>query len=84
MVVAEIRAGYAKGITTPAKALPLVRTKLQAQYERLKKVFDGGRGAPKAPKPEAPAARAARSEGGNTRPRSLDEEISAFIRENGL
>lgn len=84
MVVAEMRAGYGKGITTPAKALPLVRAKLQAQYERLKKVFDGGRGAPKAPKAEAPAARAARTEGGSTRPKTLDEEIAAFVRENGL
>lgn len=84
MVVSEIRTGYASGITTPAKALPLVRAKLEAQYHRLKKVFDTGRGAPKAPKPEAPAARAARVDGGNTRPRSLDEEIASFVRENGL
>lgn len=84
MVVAEMRAGYAKGITTPAKALPLVRAKLQAQFEHLKKVFDGGRGAPKAKRPEAPAARVTRSEGGNTRPRTLDEEIASFVKENGL
>jgi hypothetical protein len=84
MVMAEIRAGYAKGVTTPAKALPLVKAKLEAQYQRLKKVFDGGRGDPKPARPEAPAARAARSEGGNTRPRSLDEEIAAFVRENHL
>ncbi len=84
MVMSEMRAGYSKGITTPAKALPLVRAKLQAQYERLKKVFDGGRGAPKPAKTEAPAARAARIDGGNTKPRTLDEEISAFCRENGL
>lgn len=84
MVMAEIRAGYSKGITTPAKALPLVREKLKERFERLKKVFDGGRGAPPKKKAEAPAARAARVDGGNTRPRSLDEEIQAFVRENGL
>lgn len=84
MVVAEMRAGYAKGITTPAKALPLVRAKLQERFERLKKVFDGGRGAPTKKKVEAPAARAARANGGSTRPMSLDEEIAAFVRENGL
>lgn len=84
MVMAEIRAGYSAGVTTPAKALPLVRKKLEAQFERLKKVFDGGRGAPTKKKVEAPAARAARVDGGNTRPRSLDEEIQAFVKENGL
>lgn len=84
MVVAEMRAGYSKGITTPAKALPLVREKLRARYELLKKVFDGGRGAPKGVKPPAPAARAARSDGGNTRPMSLDESIAQFVKENGL
>lgn len=84
MVMAEIRAGYSAGVTTPAKALPLVRKKLEAQFERLKKVFDGGRGAPTKKKVEAPAARAARVDGGNTRPRSLDEEIAVFVKENGL
>lgn len=84
MVMAEIRAGYSQGITTPAKALPLVRKKLEARYQMLKKVFDGGRGAPVKKKTEAPAARATRSEGGNTKPRSLDEEIDAFVREHGL
>lgn len=84
MVMAEIRAGYSKGITTPAKALPLVREKLKERFERLKKVFDGGRGAPPKKKAEAPAARAARVDGGTTRPRTLDEEIQAFVRENGL
>lgn len=84
MVMAEIRAGYSQGITTPAKALPLVRRKLEEQYGRLKKVFDGGRGAPPKKKVESPAARVARSEGGATRPRTLDEEIAAFVAENGL
>lgn len=84
MVMAEIRAGYGAGITTPAKALPLVRKKLEAQFERLKKVFDGGRGAPAKKKVESPAARITRTEGGNTRPRSLDEEIASFVKENGL
>lgn len=83
MVVAEIRAGYSQGITTPAKALPLVRKKLETRFQFLKRVFDGGRGAPKK-KTEAPAARATRTDGGNTKPRSLDEEIAAFVRENGL
>lgn len=83
MVMAEIRAGYAQGITTPAKALPIVRKKLEAQFQRLKKVFDGGRGAPKK-KVEAPSARAARTDAGNTRPRSLDDEIALFVKENGL
>jgi hypothetical protein len=84
MVVAEIRTGFSKGITTPAKALPLVRAKLQARYELLKRVFDGGRGAPAKKKVEAPAARVTRSDGGNTRPMSLDESIAAFVKENGL
>lgn len=84
MVMAEIRAGHSAGVTTPAKALPLVRKKLEAQFERLKKVFDGGRGAPTKKRVEAPAARAARVDGGSTRPRSLDEEIQAFVKENGL
>lgn len=84
MVMAEIRAGYAQGITTPAKALPLVKKKLEAQFQRLKKVFDGGRGAPAKKKPEATAARISRSEGGKTRARSLDEEIADFVKENRL
>jgi hypothetical protein len=84
MVVAEIRAGFSKGVTTPAKALPLVRAKLEARYQLLKKVFDGGRGAPPKKKTEAPAARAARSEGGSTRALSLDESIASFVKENNL
>ncbi len=84
MVMAEIRAGYSQGITTPAKALPLVKAKLEAQFQRLKKVFDGGRGAPAKKKTGAPAAIVARSEGGKTRVRSLDEEIADFVKENRL
>lgn len=83
MVVAEIRAGFGAGITTPAKALPLVRKKLETQYNLLKKMFDGGRGKPK-PKIEAPAARTQRAEGGKTRPMTLDEDIQSFLKENGL
>lgn len=84
MVVAEMRAGFSRGITTPAKALPLVREKLKAQYERLSKVFGGPSGAPAKKKTPAPSARVTSSEAKSTRPRSLDEEIAAFVRENGL
>lgn len=84
LVVAEIRAGFNSGITTPAKAIPLVRKKLQAQYERLQKVFGKGGPSPK-PKPPAPSARIARADvGGSTRETSLDEDIADFMREQGL
>lgn len=84
LVVAEIRAGFNSGVTTPAKALPLVRAKLKAQYERLQKVF-GAPGAGKKPRPPAPSARIQRPEaGGSTRETSLDEDIADFMREQGL
>lgn len=85
MVVAEIRAGFANGITTPAKALPLVKEKLKARYNLLKKVFDGGRGAAPKAKPKAPSAAIERAEvGGKTRLKTLDEEIAEFKRAEGL
>ncbi len=84
MVVAEIRDGFSKGITTPAKALPLVRAKLEARYQMLKKVFDGGRGAPLKKRTEAPSSRVASAEGTKTRTLSLDDQIAAFVKENSL
>ena len=76
LVVAEIRAGYAKGITTPAKALPLVRKKLEARYQRLHKVF-GKDALKKAAKGKSPSAAAAHTDGGGkTRPTTLEEDIA--------
>jgi hypothetical protein len=83
MVVDEIRIGFANGITTPAKALPLVRKKLEAQYKMLHKVFGKGQAPPK-PRRPAPSARALPAEGQTTRELSLDEEIAQFKREQGL
>jgi hypothetical protein len=79
MVVAEIRAGFNKGVTTPAKALPLVKAKLEAQYKRLHAVF--GKPGSKAPSKTAanPSARAAhtdRAGEGQTRPTTLEEDIA--------
>ncbi len=75
LVVAEIRAGYSKGINTPAKALPLVRKKLEERYQRLHKVF--GKGASAKPKKGAsPAAAAAHTDGGRVgRRTTLEEDI---------
>lgn len=85
MVYAEIRKGFSAGITTPAKALPIVRKQLEAQYKMLAKVFDGGRGAAKPkPKVEAPAARATRAEGTKTRELTFEEELAEFKREQGI
>lgn len=76
LVVAEIRAGYAKGITTPAKALPLVRKKLEARYKRLHAVFGKGGSAPRASAP-SPSAAAAHTDGGTkTRRTTLEEDIA--------
>lgn len=76
MVVAEIRAGYTKGITTPAKALPLVRKKLEARYQKLHKVFGKGAKA-SASRPPSPSAAAARTDGGSkTRRTTLEEDIA--------
>lgn len=76
LVVAEIRAGYTKGITTPAKALPLVRAKLEARYKKLHAVF--GKGVqPKGKRPPAPSAAAAHTNGGSkTRRSTLEEDIA--------
>jgi hypothetical protein len=82
LVVAEIRAGFNQGVTTPAKALPLVKAKLEAQYRRLHKVF-GAR--PPKKKTPAPSARIQRPQtGGSTRETSLDEDIADFMKEHGL
>lgn len=84
LVVAEIRAGFNAGVTTPAKAIPLVRAKLEAQYQRLHKVFGKGKPAPK-PKTPAPSARIQRAQvGGSTRETTLDEDIADFMSEHGL
>lgn len=81
LVIAEIREGFAKGINTPAKALPAVRAKLKARYESLHKVFGGK--AP--PRRETPSARLEHTETpGNTRETSLDEDIADFLRAEGI
>lgn len=75
MVVAEIRAGYSKGVNTPAKALPLVRAKLEARYKRLHAVF--GKGGTKPGKSPSPASVEAHTQRvGGTRPTSLEEDIA--------
>lgn len=82
LVVAEIRAGFNKGITTPAKALPLVKAKLEAQYKRLHAVFGKGT---KPAKGKSPSTRVERPQvGGGTRETTLDEDIADFMKENGL
>lgn len=82
MVYQEIREGFAKGINTPAKAMPAVKAKLKAQYDALHKVF----GAPAKPKKgESPSARAAHTERvPRTRETTVDEDIADFMRSQGL
>lgn len=76
MVVAEIRAGFSKGITTPAKALPLVRAKLQKRYESLHKVFGKGGSAPAQRRPAPSSVHAHTDRTGGTRPTTLEEDIA--------
>lgn len=84
LVIEEIKSGLAKGIDSPAKALPLAKAKLKTQYERLHAVFGAGSAPrPKAPAP-APAARLDKDTPTNTRPMTLQEEIAAFVRAEGL
>lgn len=81
LCLAEIKAGYSKGITTPAKAAPLVRAKLKAQYDRLGKVF--GAGAKPRTTVASPSTKLGNSEAPvTTRPMTLDEQIKAFTKEN--
>lgn len=87
LMVAEMKVGLTKGIDTPAKALPLVKKKLKAKYDRLHKVF--GAAPPKGNKPrtETPAARANRSDNGRFvqhAPATIDESVQDFLRKEGL
>lgn len=80
LVLAELKAGWSKGVNTPAKALPLVRAKLKAQYEALGRIFGKGAKPPAAATPPSPSTRVV--DGAKTRPLSLNEEIAAFAKEN--
>lgn len=86
LVIDEIRKGYAAGITTPAKALPLVLKKLEAQHARLAKLLarKGGK-KPKVEAAPAPAARVGkRADADATRPRTLEEDIAWTKKEMGV
>lgn len=83
LVIAEIKTGLAKGVDTPAKALPLAKAKLKTQYERLHAVFGAGGAAPK-PKTVVVATRRDKDTPVNTRPMSLQEEIATFVKQEGL
>lgn len=83
LVMAEIRAGFRNGITTPAKALPLAKKKLEAQYQRLHKVF-GKKGAP-APRGRSPSAAADHTtRAGGSRPSTLEEDIAWAKQQAGV
>jgi hypothetical protein len=85
LVLEEIREGVrtGKGVNTPAKAIPIVRKKLQERYERLHAVF--GKGKPAKTKTPSPSTKVARSESnGKTRPTTIDEDIRDFLRSEGL
>lgn len=80
MVIDEIRGGLAKGIDSPAKAMPAVITKLKAQHEALSKYFTPKPATKKAP---APIAKVGTGEGKASREPTLEELIAETVAEAG-
>lgn len=88
MIIDEIKTGYARGVDHPAKALPLVLKKLEAQHAKLSKIIERkskGRKAKASTPAPAPAARAGRIPANpKTVERTLAEDIADFMRENNI
>lgn len=82
LVMAEMKAGWSRGINSPAKALPTVREKLKAQYEALGRIFGKGGKPATPPATPSPSTRVAGDPQVKTRPMTLDEEITTFAKEN--
>ncbi len=84
LIINEIKTGYSKGITSPAKALPLAMAKLKDQHDRLTKLF--ARKNKKATPAPAVSAKVGTNADNNkpTRVLSVDEEIAAFKKELGI
>lgn len=79
LVIEEIRAGYSRGIDSPAKAIPGVLNKLEAQHAKLTKILaKGGKPAAKVAKPEAaPSGRIGKiGPDQKTRRSTLEEDIA--------
>lgn len=77
LVFEAMRAGFKKGIDTPAKALPLVLKKLEAEHARLTKVIARAKKGKKPAAAPAPAARVASAKDtGKTREATLEENIA--------
>lgn len=85
LVIEEMRAGFHSGVTTTAKALPLVLKKLEAQHAKLSKILAKTGTKKKVESAPAPAARVGtRADATKTRRTTLDEDIAATKREMGL
>lgn len=79
MVIDELRAGLAKGIDSPAKALPLVKAKLKDRFERLQAYFGE-----KKEKRRTPVVKPSHSAGSrSTRPMTFEEILAETKREVG-
>lgn len=79
LVFEKMRAEYAHGVNTPAKALAAVKKELEAQHKALSKIFTGKTETRPASKPRPPREER-QSEG---RPMSNDDYIHEFLREHG-
>lgn len=86
LVIDEIRTGYARGVDSPAKALPLVLKKLEAQHAKLAKLLakTGKKPVVKEVTPSPASRVGTRPEQPRTRRTTLEEDIAATKREMGL
>jgi hypothetical protein len=83
LVIEEIRRGHAKGIDSPAKALPLAMKTLRQQHEQLSRYFANkakGKGEKPAPKVAA-AVTGKPQDDPKTRKMSVEELIAETVRE---
>jgi hypothetical protein len=76
MIIDEMKAGLAKGIDSPSKALPNVKAKLKARYESMHKYFGDKRRGPK-----APVVKPTTATNVSSKPMSRDELIAQILRE---
>lgn len=88
LVFEEMKAGYARGLTDPRKALELVKQKLTKQARALSAVVGTGKPAP-TPKPKPLSSSKPRADGqtgsaGNGRPMTDKELREAVLKEAGL
>lgn len=85
LVIEEIRGGYHRGVVNPAKALPLVLKKLEAQHEAIGRILARKNKGKKASTTATPAARVnTKADQGKTRPKTLEEDIAEFKKELGV